>query len=117
MTMRARSVTGEPPRARPRMPLTHWPSKSTSWTVNPSRSSAPAATAASTRILSSTERRGQYASAMPSAWGGNASEGERTEVKAPLEYWRAVAGDDFLQQAPALELSDTRLVEVVGGHD
>ena len=43
--------------------------------------------------------------------------GERTEIEDTLGDWRAVGGDDFLQQAPALELSDARLVDVVGGHN
>jgi hypothetical protein len=49
------------------MPTTVPSSLTTSATVKPSRTSTPAATAASTRILSSTVRRGAYAVVRPSA--------------------------------------------------
>ncbi len=60
-TTRAFSVTVAPPSPRPRIPVTVPSVTSTSSTVKLSRTSAPAAAAASSRILSSTVRRGAYA--------------------------------------------------------
>ena len=66
MTTRARSVTLPPLSSCPWMPTTVPSSTTSSSTVNRSRTSAPAAEAASTRIVSSTVRRGAKAVESPS---------------------------------------------------
>ncbi len=63
--MRALSTTSDLPSACPRIPTTVPSSMITLSTVKASRSSAPAAAAASTRILSSTVRRGAIVVACP----------------------------------------------------
>jgi hypothetical protein len=70
-TIVPRSSTVAPP-LRPRTPATVSPSKISSCTEKFSRNSAPASTAKSMRILSSTVRRGQYAarSSAPGNGGG-----------------------------------------------
>jgi hypothetical protein len=55
------------------MPVTRPSSRTTSATVKPSRTSAPAAAAASTSSLSSTVRRGAYATGDASVPGAPAS--------------------------------------------
>jgi hypothetical protein len=72
-TTRARSTTGEPPASRPLISAGSPSATRTSSTVNPSRTSAPAAAAASSRILSSTVRRGAYATGECSVPGAPAS--------------------------------------------
>ena len=76
-TTSACSVTVAPSLPWPRTPTTRPSSTTTSCTVNPSRTSAPASDAASTSSLSSTVRRGQYAS------GAAAVPGAPESVKGP----------------------------------
>ena len=83
--------------------------------MNRSRTSAPAPAAASTRILSSTVRRGPYACAMPSNGLRRSRELERPEVERVGGDRRATAGAHRVEQAPALERRHARRVDEVRG--
>ena len=85
-------------------------------TVNRSRTSAPARSAASTRILSSTVRRGPYAVELPAYGGGvplivNGPKSNEyvSTAGAPLSITAS-------EQAPAAQRVDAGGVDEVGGH-
>ena len=87
------------------MPTTRPSSIRTSSTVKPSRISAPASAAASTSSLSSTVRRGQYATGA-SFVPGDPRDREGTEVEGVGVDRRAAGRREAIEQAPARERGD-----------
>ena len=112
MTTRARSVTVAPPLPWPRTPVTRPSSMTSSSTVNPSRTSAPASDAASTRSLSSTVRRGRTRRGN-SAVAGGAGDRERSEVERIRVDRRTSRRQNTVEQAPALQRRHARRVDEV----
>src|SRR4029453_4906620 len=110
-TTRADSVTVRPWRPWPRTPVTCPSWVRTSWTVKPSRTSAPAWAAASTRSLSSTGRRGGGG---PGGGGVGSGEGEGAEVEAVGVDRGAAGRGDLVEQPPAAQRRHPRRVEDVG---
>src|SRR4029453_13039357 len=101
-TTRADSVPVRPWRPWPRTPVTCPSWVRTSWTVKPSRTSAPAWAAASTRSLSSTVRRGGVGGRGLGGAGGS-GEGEGAEVEAVGVDRGAAGRGDLVEQPPAAQ--------------